>query len=375
MLKKIIRNTINYLTLNKLHKSIERTFKKDMTINGIMNTKVDGEDEWMKKWSVFGMNLQRTQFRLFSHYIGPDINIVPEEICHAYIEPILNPILYRYYYADKNAFDKVLPLGSCPTTFMRRINGYYYDKDYQAINNTTNHTLSDILSHATCNKIVIKPSAGSNSGKGVLIYKRDDAGNWISNNTRLAIDVLDALGKDFIVQEAIQQNDYLNQFNPTSINTLRLTTYRSVKDNKVHILRAFLRIGSKGKIVDNAHAGGSFVGINLDGSFCHNVVNQYGQKQNIFNGVNFEQDFTYPNWDKVIEFAKQIANAVIHHRLLALDIALNAKGDPVLVEYNLMTFAPWANQFTTGPALGEFTDEIIEYCLAKKNTIKRYHTF
>lgn len=42
-------------------------------------------------------------------------------------------------------------------------------------------------------------------------------------------------GRDFIIQECVEQSEYISQFNPSSVNTLRLSMYRSVKDNKCHI--------------------------------------------------------------------------------------------------------------------------------------------
>ena len=36
-------------------------------------------------------------------------------------------------------------------------------------------------------------------------------------------------------------------------------------------------------------------------------------------------------------------------------------------EYNIDDFGLWAFQFTTGVAFGEFTDEIIDYCMMNKN--------
>lgn len=376
MQKTIIRDTLNFLTLKKQQNNTDRFFKNVLSKNSIPDKAVDGEKEWLEKWEVFGQKVYPTQYRVYSCYVGNDPRIVPEDLCHLFIEPVLNPTLYRHYYANKNCFDRVLPEGFCPATILRRIDGFFYDKDYKRLNTLNDEALNDILCNNNLHKkIILKLASDSNSGRGVEMYYKTSHNTWAHDDKTITLDYLNSFGKDLIIQEAVEQHEYLNQFNPSSINTLRLTTYRSVKDDTIHVLGAVVRIGAKGKVIDNAHAGGSFVGVNLDGTFCHNVVNQYGQKQTIFNGVNFERGYYYPSWNQVIEFAKQIANAVTHHRLLALDIALDSTGTPKLIEYNLMTFSPWFYQFTTGPAFGEFTDEIIEYCLAKKHTIKRYHTF
>lgn len=175
-----------------------------------------------------------------------------------------------------------------------------------------------------------------------------------------------------IVQEAVQQNEYISQFNPTSINTLRLAVYRSIKDDECHVLNAIMRIGGLGSVVDNAHAGGCFVGINKDGSFCNSVCNQFGERQVNFNGIDFSNNFNYPNWDKVTAFGKEVCSYVEHHRLLALDIALDKNGAPILIEFNRLpgSFSSWLFQYTVGPAFGEYTDEILSYCYEHRGTSK-----
>lgn len=131
-----------------------------------------------------------------------------------------------------------------------------------------------------------------------------------------------------------------------------------------------MRIGEKGSVVDNAHAGGCYVGINQDGTFCHEVLDQYGRKRTAFNGVDFFVDFKYPNWEKVLDFGKSIGKYVPHHRLLALDIVLDKDSNPHLIEFNCMYYSSWLFQYTTGPAFGPFTQEILEYC--KENSAYNY---
>lgn len=126
---------------------------------------------------------------------------------------------------------------------------------------------------------------------------------------------------------------------------------------------AIMRIGATGSIVDNAHAGGCFVGIDNNGHFHHNVLNQYGEIYNNFNGIDFTSDY-YPNWEQVTTFALDVCYKIIHHRLVALDIVLDNTGTPVLIEFNSIPgcYSPWLFQYTVGPAFGVFTDEILDYC-------------
>lgn len=113
--------------------------------------------------------------------------------------------------------------------------------------------------------------------------------------------------------------------------------------------------------------GGVFVGIKSDGSFCKFACNQYGQTFTSFNGINFSDEYKYPNWNTVVEFGKEVSSYLIHNRIVALDIALDSEGKPVLIEYNITpgTYSMWLFQYTVGAAYGDFATEIINYCINK----------
>lgn len=367
--KKIIRDII-YRFRQLKH---DRFYRQVMGKNGIANKKVKGEKEWIEKWSQFGLKAKPTQYRVFSHYIGESIHIVPEDICHDFIETIINPMRFRGYYADKNIFDKLLPKGYLPNTILRRMNGFYYDREYNPMN-MTEQLLFQILDNSGTDRIVIKPSVGSSSGHGVRLFNKVNElpHKWIETSTNEILNIKyieKNYGSNFIVQEAVQQSDCISFYNHSSINTLRLSVYRSVIDNKCYVIRALMRIGGKGSFVDNTHAGGCLVGIHLDGSFCHEVCDLYGQKRSVFNGIDFTKDYYYPNWQEVVEFAKSVGYSILHHRLLALDIVLDKNNKPQLIEYNIDTYSTMGYQFTTGGALGDFTDEIINYCKSRQNEI------
>ena len=136
---------------------------------------------------------------------------------------------------------------------------------------------------------------------------------------------------------------------------------------------SILRIGKAGKYVDNAHSGGFFTGINKEtGELDKYVIDQYGNKKEEWNGVNYMSNSLFiPNWDKILSFAKTVGNRILHHRLIALDIALDKNGNPVLVEYNLGLFSYWLFMYTNQEVFGEYTDEVIAYCKQQYRKLKR----
>lgn len=303
----------------------------------------------------------------FAKYIGENKLIVPEPTCHYAIEPVLNPAKYIGYYQDKNYFDKLLPQGTCPKTLLRKIKGFYYGANYERID-FCEDVISQISNCVQSETIVVKPATDTSSGIGVHFFRKREE-QWVTNKgEKLTVDFIEKqCGDDVIVQEGVSQSAFMSHFNPTSVNTLRLSVYKSVKDDRCHVTNAIMRIGSNGSDVDNAHAGGRFVGVFEDGHLGHYTCDQYGVKQNVFNGIDFLDDYVVPDYEAIKEFACNVGECVPHHRLLALDIALKVDGTPVLIEYNIDGYSMWLFQFTTGPAFGEYTEEIIDYCSKHKD--------
>lgn len=363
-MKQSVKEFLRAALSNFVGVKYRKQYKNLLRRNNVPNKPYPNESEWVEKWSVLG-KANPIYFRLFSHYIGNDINIIPEDICHNIVEPILDPIRYVPYYSDKNIFDRLFRPGTLPKTIFRKMRGFYYDEQYNSIKLSEDCALYNILQSSGCNKIIIKPSVGSSSGNGIKLFEKKD-NEWIEfgGDSQLSLAYLNTnYGDDIVVQECVEQAEFMSYFNPTSVNTLRLTLYRSVKTNECHIPSAIIRIGANGSLVDNAHAGGGCVGIKVeDGTLCNKVLNQYGESQTEFNGIDFTKEHKIPNWDKVVDFAKYIGQNVPHHRLLALDIMIDKSGTPRLIEFNCDDYGMWVFQFTIGPALGECTDEIIEYC-------------
>lgn len=350
-----------------------REIGKIMKISFISNKKVKGEDLWYAKWKRIGVHVNRKYYRTFSQYLDPmqhDLtNICPDDICHNYIEPLLNPIRYRSYYSDKNEFDKIIGEENFPKTVLRNQNGCLMNANYEALDR---HSVD--ISHLTrINDLVVKPSIDSASGNGVRFFHRSEEDGLfhdIESNEIMNIDMLDLAypNNNYIVQERVRQSEFMSKFCPTSINTLRIQIYRSLTDNKTYVLNMILRIDRNGSLVDNAHAGGAFIGIDSEGRFLDHLCDQYGRQYNVFNGIDFSnENYVLPNFEEIISFAKSIGGKIHHARLIALDVMLNERNQPKLIEYNIDSFGLWLFQFTTGTAFGQWTDEIIEYVRKNKN--------
>lgn len=376
ILYKINRYYDSVLSLGVSKVIASREINKIMSISHISNKKLETEEEWVKKWSVLSKYVNRKFYRTFSKYVGEDINIVPDDICHNIIEPILNPIRYRSLYADKCMFEKFLfnhfTNQVTPRTLLRNINGIYYDENYNELDESEINI--DIISDAF-DEIIVKPSVDSSSGRNILFFAKKTGGFFLvgNNKEKLSIAFLEeTFGKNFLIQECLKQSSFMSQFCSTSVNTLRVQLYRSVENNKIVIPNIIMRIGKSGSLVDNAHAGGCFVGVEADGLVHDRVCNQYGETSHVFNDIDFKKStFVIPEFDKVIQLAIEVGKCIPHCRCIALDIMIDSSGMPRLIEYNVSVFSLWLFQFTTGSAFGSYTDEVIEYCVKHKKEASR----
>ena len=176
-------------------------------------------------------------------------------------------------------------------------------------------------------------------------------------------------GDDWIIQEAVQQHPFMGQLCSSAVNTVRINAYRSYKDEQVYIVSAAMRIGREGKVVDNGHAGGGLVGINIKSGELGNIVtDEQGNRTHVFNGLDYTKGhYVIPNWEGIKAFCKEVAQHNAHCRLLSMDVALREDGSPLLIEWNVApySFSYWIPMFTGTVPFGDKTEEIVEYCMKK----------
>lgn len=314
--------------------------------------------------------MPKVDYRLYSQYIGETPDIVPEFVLRKVIEPIFLPRAYQEFYNDKNMYDKLLPKSYLAKSLFRCIDYICCGEDYEVFYDNIDVKLAQMVQDYE--KIIVKPTRNTGNGNSILIFKQDSSHVFqpLGHNTPFQLKILQECFKgNFVIQEYMKQSEFTASFNETSVNTFRIFTYKSVKTNKVHVLGTAFRIGKNNTFVDNCHAGGKYIGINPDGSFANPCVfDSNGCQYTTFNGIDFSKaNFRVPNYDKIVEFAKSVAERIFHNRTLDLDVMIDKDGSPKLIEYNVDMCSPWFYQFSIGPLYGEFTDEVIEYIKKKRN--------
>ena len=362
---KIIKNLIIHFQSSRRRSKYIKNYKECITLHPHLGKPAEGEEEWLQKWRKYDKNISPLSYRVFSRYIGPDVNILPMELCANIIEPVLTPRYYEAFYNDKNSFGLLYDKNDMPVSYVRNIAGVYYDDDYKPID-------AEITSYIKAEEVIVKPTTES-SGRGVALFTRKNGKFYDKNSNILTRELLDKVYKaDFIIQERFVQSDYMSQFNPSSVNTIRISMYKDPQTGQIRYLRGIVRIGGAGAIVDNAHAGGRFIGIDDNGVFGKYVCDSVGNTSSKHGDIDFSQNvYIVPNFDQIKAFATKMCTRFIHHGLFALDIVLDKNNNPKMLEVNVQGFSAWLFQFTSGTAFREYTDSVMDFCLReiKKESI------
>jgi hypothetical protein len=101
----------------------------------------------------------------YSIYGKPDQNFVSVPV-YLYAETCLYDRMLINGIVEKNAYNKFLNWVPTPATLLRRINGFYYDDQYQKIDRKDIMTLLD--GHK---KLILKPSAYTGAGHDILVFE------------------------------------------------------------------------------------------------------------------------------------------------------------------------------------------------------------
>jgi hypothetical protein len=307
----------------------------------------------------FSINTDWTSF--YSKVSGYESKYyIPEDLFYREIEPNLTNQRLLSFYSDKNLYDQIFEGVKQPKTYLRYINGTFYCPKY---NKLSFSEAEDQLSGIS-EPWLIKPSVDSGNGRNI---KQGD-----SHYEKLIVDGVETTltklanfyGSGFIVQEKIMsQNKTLAQFHPGSLNTFRVITLRL--KNQIYNISNRLKFGTGDRIVDNYK--GVWCGVDNNGIIHSNGINAAFQKfiahpdtDKRFKGTKI------PEFEKILEFARQLHERVISMDLVSWDIGYSALNEPVFIECNVKFQGVTTSQVINGPLFGEFTDGVLTEIARRK---------
>ncbi|MDO4890330.1 MAG: sugar-transfer associated ATP-grasp domain-containing protein [Coriobacteriaceae bacterium] len=209
----------------------------------------------------------------------------------------------------------------------------------------------------TGQRLVFKEVFGQ-KGKQVCIAQVD-GGNLVVDGETLAPDAFAAQlagdGLTWIVQDYIFQHEVMSNFNPTSVNTLRIVTYHT--GERCFVEDAAVRMGYPGELVDNAFSDGFYTNIDSSGKLDESLFNFSMKTRRIHEW----QDVRIPAAAEAFQFCVDLHSRTPELFSVGWDIAITKEGKPLVIEAN----DSWA-VFVTQTAIGHAARPAWERYLAER---------
>lgn len=175
-------------------------------------------------------------------------------------------------------------------------------------------------------RVMVKPICGS-LGDGIEIISKND----IAETESFFAGIMEKYPDGCVAEELITQEESLAKLNPTSVNTLRITTVRM--DDRVDA-ESFLRVGKMFSKVDNVAKGGIVCALDQETGKIIRAIDIFG---NIFTAHPHTNmplvGYTVPRFKEAVALAKELALVLPDYRYMGWDLALTDSGW-ILVELN-----------------------------------------
>jgi hypothetical protein len=358
---------LNNRRIRRLLNGKIRKIKRGISIEtaGTRRSVPELREKHAELWRNYRKRINRDWLDVYTAVSGkPDHRYVPEDIYYTEIEPRLNNKLFSKAWTDKNSYDLFLGgVVKMPGVVLRCINGVLYTADFINAGRPEDYTSFD--GDHKGRRLVIKPTMDSGGGKAVRVITFSGA-NLEVNPSVEGVKTLPQLfglyGGNFIVQEYIEQHPWFARLNESSLNTVRILTFRSINDEKTVILHRLLRAGRPGSVVDNQASGGIACAIDEEGNLMSFGVDKAGRRHKGTENATFGDAGVVPYLSVIDEAALQIASAYRYSRLLGLDFAVSASGEVILIEVNDSNNEINFFQMSSGPLFGSYTEEVASSC-------------
>ena len=280
---------------------------------------------------------------------------VPNNFYHVELVPRANIHRLQGPLGDKNMCDFLFPGENIARSILKNMNGYFYFEGEPVSKDEAVRLCQNL------ERVIIKPSKES-KGHGVQVFSAKDG--FTDLNGKTVESLFEEYKKDFLIQEVVKQHKDMAALNPTSVNTMRILSYRS--DMEVLIVYSVVRIGRKGSVIDNQCAGGISTTIDKEGRLGKEAFGGYSADniQMTDSGVVLE-GYQLPSYNKAIEMVKRLHLKLPFFNLVGWDVAIQEDGEPVLIEFNSN---PGLSQSAFKSGMGEYTERIIRELWPRPNS-------
>ena len=269
------------------------------------------------------------------------------DVYYFFVVPALNRYDFINAYLDKNIYSDLFPMVRQPLTVVKNMHGHFY-REGQEI--SRDEAIEAVRNYS--GEMMIKPTVETCNGDGV------------DQITDTSADSLNALFSrydiNFIVQEKARQHPELQRVNPTSLNSMRLYTYRTL-EGKCEFLYPYsmLRFGGKGAVKDNTSKGGGTCLIDRDGHVDDRVFRFKHMEISSLKRETGVENLVVPYYHKVIGTLLAMHSKLPYFDYVGWDVTVDPDGEPLFIEFNLVP-AIEGPQLMAGPMFAEHLDEVVE---------------
>lgn len=315
------------------------------------------EQEVRQLWGKLNPAISMREYEVFKAVNGFDAKYLSHHTYLPLLARRINNYRYTKFFEHKSLLGYLVnsPM-RFPECYVRCIDGELYGGDMRQI---TRAEAGELCLRQDC--LIYKDSENSSGGKSVVKLRLSPLE---VHQRRLEVQRLLTKGsRNFVIQECISQHPSTACFNPSSVNTFRVTSL--YLNGLFSVLSVVFRFGKRGMEVDNWGAGGIMIGVHSDG---YMYTTGYDANLNPYTTYG-ETDFSKSVFPKIQEMLDLVRYA--HEsafplcKLVGWDICIGADGHPLIVEINSSQPGVFIEQICTGPIFGDRTEEVIEYCMGK----------
>lgn len=334
----------------KISDSRRQNLIKKVSLTEFEKKKID--DLFVKN---YGKKIKYDWHKLYQSFTKKfDEKYFPEYLFSSKLEPKMNDAEYRYVLDDKlllPLFCEGIANVRTPKTFLTIYNNIWFDENKNLI---SKQQVQNYRGDADT-EVIIKPVQDTSSGKGV---------EKVCGIRNIKDRILNEKGI-VVVQECIKQHEKLSTLYPNAVNTFRVITY--LWNGKVNHVPLALRIGQGGGYLDNAHAGGMFIGVSDTGQLNSVAFTEFGDRYEKHPDTQIEfKNYVIDFVPEIIKTTEKLHLSTPQLGIISWDITVDECKMIVLIEANTRGQSIWFPQMANGKgAFGENTKEILQFISPK----------
>lgn len=331
--------------------------------------------QYVRLWSKLVPNPYDGWLRLLTKLSRRmDYRFMPADAYYSVIERCLNDCnAANTGIDDKNLMSLYAPAELLPAVVLRYVRGTFFDGDFKAIPAAQ----ANELLRSFPGDVVGKVASDTSGGHSVHLFRRGADGLKRYKDTVLTAEWIAAQFSTYIVQERAVQEPVVSAFNPASVNTCRIVTFRRPWSGRISAMCAMLRLGCGSEIVDNISSGGCCVDVAEDGQLASTgVTPDFGRiAEHAGSHIKFA-GVRVPHFQEMCAAACRVAARVPDFNIMGFDMIAREDGRPCIIEVNTTSIASVMIQMGH-PLFGEETEQLVDWCVGHRqfDFFKHFRTF